>query len=450
MKIIVFDDDPTGSQTVFGCPLLLKWDYETLDKGIKSPSPLLFLLTNTRALSANQAEARIRDICKLLRKILKANDLKLKDIYFISRGDSTLRGHWVLEPRILDEELGPFDATFHVPAFLEGGRTTFEDQHFLNSIPVHKTMFGKDTIFGYSTNHLPSLLEEKSNGQINSKDVVSISIEQLDMAKESERGMAKLIDHISSLSANQNVVVNACIHMHLNSFAEAIRRVKGKKNFLFRSAASFINSLSDISPESNINNDFSSLRLKDSLGNPKPGLVLVGSHVKLSGQQLDYLMQESSCIGVELPVQEIVRFKSGIISDEIIADLEKIWFDQLMRIIQMKKTPVLYTSRGELIFPSDYQRIEFGIFLAELMARLAAKLENYLGYIISKGGITTHILLSKGLKLSSVDLQGQILPGLSVVCSNRQGVRNLPILTFPGNLGDQTTLFKTWKMMDSY
>ena len=68
-----------------------------------------------------------------------------KDNYFyISRGDSTLRGHGVLEPAILAEELGPFHATFHIPAFLEGGRTTENGIHYLNGIPVHTTDFGRD------------------------------------------------------------------------------------------------------------------------------------------------------------------------------------------------------------------------------------------------------------------------------------------------------------------
>ena len=33
MIIVVIDDDPTGSQTVNNCFLLLKWDYSTLVKG---------------------------------------------------------------------------------------------------------------------------------------------------------------------------------------------------------------------------------------------------------------------------------------------------------------------------------------------------------------------------------------------------------------------------------
>ena len=42
MKIIVIDDDPTGSQTVNNCLLLLKWDYSTLIKGFQSKSNLFF------------------------------------------------------------------------------------------------------------------------------------------------------------------------------------------------------------------------------------------------------------------------------------------------------------------------------------------------------------------------------------------------------------------------
>ena len=51
MKVVVIDDDPTGSQTVHSCPLLLRWDSVTLRRGLRHPSSLLFVLANTRALS---------------------------------------------------------------------------------------------------------------------------------------------------------------------------------------------------------------------------------------------------------------------------------------------------------------------------------------------------------------------------------------------------------------
>ena len=43
--------------------------------------------------------------------------LDRRDIFLVSRGDSTLRGHGFLEPSVLANSFGPFDATFHCPAF---------------------------------------------------------------------------------------------------------------------------------------------------------------------------------------------------------------------------------------------------------------------------------------------------------------------------------------------
>ena len=66
MKVVVIDDDPTGSQTVHSCPLLLRWDAETLRQAIRHPSPLLFLLADTRALTPTAAAERNRMIAAAL------------------------------------------------------------------------------------------------------------------------------------------------------------------------------------------------------------------------------------------------------------------------------------------------------------------------------------------------------------------------------------------------
>ena len=54
-KIIVLDDDPTGSQTVHSCLLLMRWDVETLRLGLKDDAPIFFILTNTRSLTPEAA-----------------------------------------------------------------------------------------------------------------------------------------------------------------------------------------------------------------------------------------------------------------------------------------------------------------------------------------------------------------------------------------------------------
>ncbi|HSF73736.1 MAG TPA: four-carbon acid sugar kinase family protein, partial [Microcoleus sp.] len=45
-KIIVLDDDPTGSQTVHSCLLLTRWDEDTLRLGLRDKCPIFFILTN--------------------------------------------------------------------------------------------------------------------------------------------------------------------------------------------------------------------------------------------------------------------------------------------------------------------------------------------------------------------------------------------------------------------
>jgi uncharacterized protein YgbK (DUF1537 family) len=162
-KIIVLDDDPTGSQTVHSCLLLTKWDVETLRIGLADASPIMFVLTNTRSLTPEDATSVTREVCRNLKPALEAEGIQ--EFMIVSRSDSTLRGHYPIETDAIAEELGNFDAHFLVPAFFEGGRFTKSSVHYLvvNGIPtpVHETEFAKDSVFGYTHSYLPDYVEEK-------------------------------------------------------------------------------------------------------------------------------------------------------------------------------------------------------------------------------------------------------------------------------------------------
>jgi hypothetical protein len=73
-RIIILDDDPTGSQTVHGCLLLTRWDEETLREAVLDESPLFFVLTNTRGMAAKPAADITREVCQNLKRVL--DDLK--------------------------------------------------------------------------------------------------------------------------------------------------------------------------------------------------------------------------------------------------------------------------------------------------------------------------------------------------------------------------------------
>ena len=171
--------------------------------------------------------------------------------------------------------------------------------------------------------------------------------------------------------------------------------------------------------------------------------------MELADEQLKFLLQHSSCQGIELPVEKIAKILDGSLPDVLMDELENKWLCDLKKILKSGKTPVIFTSRGEISFLSISKRINFGLQLANLMARLVKKLLPDLGYVISKGGITSQILLQKGLGVQMVRLKGQILPGLSLVCPETNfGKEQIPIITFPGNLGNKKTLLEAWQLME--
>ena len=73
-------------------------------------------------------------------------------------------------------------------------------------------------------------------------------------------------------------------------------------------------------------------------------------------------------------------------------------------------------------------------------------LPSTLGYLISKGGITSNDVLSQGLALRTSRVLGQILPGCSVVrCPDEHPhLPGLPVVIFPGNVGDEDALARTY------
>lgn len=469
-KVVVFDDDPTGSQTLHGCPLLLRWDRASLRRGLEHPSPFLFLLANTRALDPLEAAGRLRAICRELRPALAEAQAagRLGQWLLVSRGDSTLRGHFPLEVDVLAEELGPFDATLLAPAFLPGGRTTRDGVHLLHGAPVHTTPFARDRLFGYRSSDLPGWVEEKSGGRIPAAAVQRLSLAELDRAAAALQGAQRgemaaggfqqLCARLAGFEGNPCVAVDGERPQQLAALGAAVRELTAPaaaerwgrpRRFLFQCAASLLNGLVELGEQPLDPVGLAALRRRDGAGQPLPGLVLVGSHVPLADAQLERLLAEQGCSGLELPVAKLARVLEGPAPQELLASLEAQWGDQLEALLADGRTPVLHTSRGELPCRHAAERRRLGLALAGLMARLAARLAPRLGYLISKGGITSHTLLAGGLELALVELQGQLAPGLSLVLTPAAAaVPRLPVVTFPGNLGDGDSLVAAWRLLE--
>lgn len=425
-KIIVLDDDPTGSQTVHSCLLLTRWDVNTLRLGLADESPIFFVLTNTRALTGLQADAIVREVCQNLKEAIALE--QIEDFLVVSRSDSTLRGHYPIETDAIAAELGAFDAHFLTPAFFEGGRLTRDSVHYLivNGVPtpVHETEFARDSVFAYSHSYLPDYVEEKTQGRIRADQVDRFLLADVRLG---------LRDRLSKLHDNQCVVVDAETQADMNQFAADVLAVATQgKRFLFRSAASLLTALANLPPQPIAPEDMATYTRAG-----KPGAVIVGSHVQKTTEQLESLLEAAGTIGVEVEVSHLLDDSI----DQRNALLDSI-LERVRSIHSEGKTPVIFTSRQELAFTDTQTRLNFGVAVSSLLMDVVQGLPDDIGFLISKGGITSNDVLSSGLALTSARLLGQILPGVSVVRTPDDHLQfpNLPVVLFPGNVGDRNSL----------
>ncbi len=447
MKVIVIDDDPTGSQTVNNCLLLLKWDYSTLIKGFESKSNLFFILANTRSLSENDAKLRLEEICNALKKVISKKSYKEEEFIFVSRGDSTLRGHNFLEPNIINNCLGPFDATFHIPAFIEGKRLTIDGDHFVNNVPVSQTIFAKDKIFGFETSNIKKLLFQKSKFQIKFNDIQNLKSSELKILDNKEKNI--VLNKIRNLKENSHVIVDVENYLHLKNFSLAIKKLSKQKKFLFRTAASFISSISGIKDNQQKPIFYSHLRRKNSEKKFLPGFLVIGSYVELTTIQLKKFLEISDCVPIELDVFEFLRIsKLNNNNDQMVLFKNK-FLAEIRSILKKDNTPVLFTSRKEISLDDNTEQVNFYNSLAHFISEMVSEVKNEIGYLVSKGGITSNVILSNGLKANNVYLQGQIMTGISVVTFKLENDENLPIVTFPGNIGNQDSLVKVWSILEN-
>jgi len=435
-KIIVIDDDPTGSQTVHSCLLLMQWDQATLRQGLRDSAPIFFILSNTRALPPDQAAQVTREICQNLKQAIAAE--KIEHYLVVSRSDSTLRGHYPLETDVINQEMGPFDAHFLVPAFFEGGRITRESVHYLmvegQPVPVTETEFARDSVFGYHHSYLPDYVAEKTQGKIPAAAVERLTLQ--DLRPEAQDSLANRLQHFSQ---NQCVVVDGENQGDFDRLAEGLLTVSNQgKHFLLRSAASILTSLANLGPQPVAPTAIATYKPSD-----QPGVILVGSHVRKTTEQLTELLKLPTVQGIEIPVQQL-RDQPQTAGDIIQQTLQTV--DQIRA---QGQTPVIYTSRQELAFATIQTRLDFGVQVSQLLMQIVQQLPTDIGFLISKGGITSNDVLSVGLQLTAVRLLGQIIPGCSLVSTDGDHPRfpALPVVLFPGNVGDAQGLVTAYQRL---
>ena len=433
-KIIVLDDDPTGVQTVHSIPVYTSWDRDTLKQVLADESKLCYILTNSRALTAEETVRLHRRLAKDLREVTAKKNVKF---LLISRSDSTLRGHYPIETQTLYEELAAdkvIDGEIITPFFLEGGRLTIDDVHYVKEddvlIPAGQTEFAKDSTFGYRSSNLKKWVEEKTRGKYRARDVLSISLEQL--RKIDIQG---IVNELEKVTGFKKLVVNAVDYTDLKVFLIGlVDALSNGKRFLFRTAASFVQVAGGIKPKNLLTREtlYPQGKAQDC------GLVVVGSYVQKTTKQLRTLQKNPNMAFVEWDVSQAET------DSKLNTEVERV-IKRVEDAFSASRDACVYTSReflgGATRGEGGEEDLVFSARVSEGLVRVVQGLKISPGFLVAKGGITSSDIGVKGLEVKRAMVMGQILPGVPVwELGPESRFPGLPYVVFPGNVGDEDAL----------
>lgn len=399
-KLVVLDDDPTGIQTVHGCLLITDWKDEYVRKAFLHEQPFFYILTNTRAMTREEAATVTRNA---MEAVVRVNQELGFSLIVVSRSDSCLRGHFPLETDIIQQVLTengyrirrplPF-----CPAFIEAGRVTINGTHYMregnNLIPVAETEFARDNVFAYQTSVLKDYITEKGAFAEDYQIVDAQGYDELYAFVQS------LTSELTTMPKDMAVVI--------------------------RSSSSLPKALSGIGDKPLL--DRSMLKQQDGVG-----CFVVGSHVAKTTRQLEQLLAKEGTTGIEVDVQRILD-EPELLMNDLLKDIEKKAAKGL--------TPVIFTSRKEVRLADADQRQHLGRQVSDFLVDIVRRLPFVPTYLVGKGGITSNDIMTKGLCVKTATVMGQIIASVPCIMTD-----HFPYIIFPGNVGNDNSLAEVFEKL---
>lgn len=429
-RLLILDDDPTGSQCVAGIDVAFDLDPAIPVGVLEQPGSACFVLTNTRALDEQEAVALNR---RVLAGVLDGG-VPASGLHVVSRSDSTLRGHVIAEPVAIADELAArgidVDAFVLCPAMLEAGRFTEGDVHYATvggeAVEVAETDFARDATFGFTSSDLRAFLEERSGGAVRAADVLSLSLEDI------RAGAGRVREILADARDRRWVVVNATEYTDLEVVAEAMALLEAEgRTFVTRCAPSFVRPLVGQQGARVVDPD--SITIPE--GRLDHGLVVVGSHVGLTTTQLRAVQQRGTLAEVEIHVPSVLDERR----------------EQHLAAVAAQATAtlrtsdcVVFTSRDLVRTDDPAESLAIARSVSDAVVEVVRRVrEAKPAWVVAKGGITSHEVAENGLGIRRARVEGQFWPGQVSLFSAQEApdeVMGAPYVVFPGNVGGEQAL----------
>lgn len=426
-KLVVLDDDPTGTQTVHGIPVLTEWSVGSLAEALREPGPCCYILTNTRALTLPAAEMLNREVARNLTTASRATG---RAFTVVSRGDSTLRGHFPGEVDALVAALGePVDGTLLIPAFFEGGRYTLHGVHYVADgerlMPAGETEFARDATFGYRSSALADWVEEKTGGRVRAADVAHIAIETL----RATAGAATVCAQLLALPRGRVIAVDAAAYADLEVFVHGLLQAEAAgRRYVARTAAGFVRVRAGLAPRA--------LLTAADIATPTPagGLIVVGSYVAKTTEQLEAALTAPGIAPTEVHVDRLLDPAARAAEIARVAAAAE-------AAMRAGRHALLYTSRKLVSAVGRAGELGPAQTVSSALVAIVRAIRERPRFFIAKGGITSSDLATQGLGVKKALVLGQAAPGVPVWRLGPESrFPDLAYVVFPGNVGGPETL----------
>ncbi|GAA1322866.1 four-carbon acid sugar kinase family protein [Leucobacter albus] len=435
--LIVLDDDPTGTQAVAGLPVLTAWHETDLGWALDTGAPAVYVVTNTRSLDAVAAERINREV---VRAALLAAAPRGVELGWVSRGDSTLRGHFPLEPAAIAAELvaagEPRPAgTVVVPAFPEAHRVTIDGVHYTREngrwVPVGESEFARDATFGYRASRLVDWVAEKTAAAATRGGAVAAPVIELRL-RTLRAGAEAVAEALRAAPPGAVIVADAVVEHDMRQLALGLEIVEAEgQSFMYRVGPPFVRARIGQAPSAPV-----APRHAKPPAREGGGITVVGSHTALTTRQLDVLLRERPrATVVELDVPALIgeggagpairtaaqRCRAALASGDVILQTSR----ELVRAAGPEQSLAISRAVSDAIVE----------VMREIIARTTP------AYVIAKGGITSSDVATRGLEIRRAEVAGSLFPGLVSVWLAASGpAAGVPYVVFPGNVGSDTHL----------
>ena len=432
-KIVVLDDDPTGVQTVHDISVYTNWDADSIRAGFEEENNLFYVMTNSRGFTAQQTTKAHHEIAAAVDQAARETG---RSYIYISRSDSTLRGHYPLETELLKADYEKYtgktvDGEILCPFFKEGGRFTVDDVHYVKYgdelVPANETEFAKDKTFGYTAATMPAYIEEKTKGAYKAGDVTCISLADIhDMAVD------KIEAQLLAVTGFNKIIVNAVDYADIKVFCVALYRAMAKgKTFMMRTAASIVKVLGGVTDQPLLTREKMVVNETDN-----GGIIVVGSHTEKTTRQLEALKARSDI--------EFIELDATLVKDDaaFAAEVDRC-LQREEACIRAGRTVCCSTTRTLITADTGDKEDELrlSVKISDAVQSLVGRLTVTPAFVIAKGGITSSDVGTKALAVKKANVLGQIRPGIPVWQTGKESrFPATPYVIFPGNVGDDSTL----------